>query len=68
MELDHKDDAATLMMKLVTTQNELTKLFEELKDRGGELNIYVGRFAETKANIRVKKEQINTLKILIRAE
>jgi hypothetical protein len=56
------------MQKLVSAQNDLTGLFEELKTRGGELNVAVGRFAEIKAKIKIKKEQINTLKILIKAE
>lgn len=67
-ELSHQDDAGTLLMKLAQAQNELTELYEELKIRGGELNITEGRFAETKAKIRVKTQQINTIKILIRAE
>lgn len=68
MEINHTDDAGTLMQKLAEAQNELTSLFEELKVRGGELNEKNGLFAETKAKIRVKKEQINTIKVLIRAE
>lgn len=68
MELDSTDDAATLMMKLANAQNELGTLFEELKERGGELNIANGKFAETKAKIKIKTQYINTLKILIKAE
>jgi hypothetical protein len=68
MQINSGDDAGTLMQKLAEAQNELTSLFEELKVRGGELNEKNGLFAETKAKIRVKKEQINTIKVLIRAE
>jgi len=68
MEILAHDDVATLMQKVAQAQNELTELYEELKIRGGEKNITDGRFAETKAKIKVKQQAINTLKVLIRAE
>ena len=68
VELNHSDDASVQLMKLAQAQNELTELYEELKIRGNELNTANGRYTETKAKIKIKIQQINTLKVLIRAE
>jgi len=68
VEINHSDDASTLMSKLAQAQNELTQLYEELKITGNSLNVATGKHAEKRAEIKVKIQQINTLKTLLRAE
>jgi len=66
--LDHTDDASTQMQKLITATNEVERLTAELIVSGGVLNDAIGRHAENKAKLKLQKEIINSLKIIIRAE
>ena len=68
MELEHTDDASTLMLKLMQATNEVVKLTQMLITVGTELNTIKGKYNEIKAKIRSEKEKINSLKVAIRAE
>jgi hypothetical protein len=67
-ELNHTDDAATQMAKMLEATNEVVRLTKELINIGTELNAVSGRYAEVKAKIRANKEIISSCKIAIKAE
>jgi len=68
MTLDHQDDVGIQLGKLAEAQNDLKKLSEQLKVKSKELHHWVGEVAECKLDMKIKKEEIATLKMLIRAE
>ena len=67
-ELNHTDDAATQMQKMLNATNEVVKLTKDLISVGGELNKVRGEYEEIKARIRAQKEIISSCKIAIKAE
>lgn len=66
--IDSTDDVGTQLSKLTTAMNELIELNKQLGIIGGEKNIVDGKYANMKMQIRVKKDEINVLKVLVRAE
>jgi peptidoglycan hydrolase CwlO-like protein len=66
--LDHTDDASTLLKKIADAYNDLKALRQRCAEVGAELNKIEGHFKHIKADIGIKKEEINVLKILIKAE
>ena len=66
--LDHTDAVDIQMQKLIGATNEVERLTADLIVSGGVLNEAMGKHAENKAKLKLQKEIINSLKIIIRAE
>lgn len=66
--LDHTDAVDIQLKKLIEATNEVERLTAELIVSGRVLNEAIGKHAENKAKIKLNKEIINSLKIVIRAE
>ena len=66
--IEHSDDVATQMGKLIECTNEIVRLTKDLIEAGQVLNGAKGKYTEIKARIRAEKEKIGSLKEIIKAE